>query len=71
MSTTYKDVHYTNGIPNHIETKAVREKVESETFKKMLDMLSSLLDHNHYFRDHYGTACQCQCQCQCQCRGVV
>jgi len=54
-----------------VPDKQKREKVEAETFKKMLDILDDLLSHDHYFTDNYGSACQCQCACNCQCRGIL
>lgn len=54
-----------------VQTKTEREKVEAETFKKMLDVLDELLNHDHLYTDDYGSACQCQCQCACQCRGIL
>lgn len=54
-----------------IQTKTEREKVEAETFKKMLDVLDELLNHDHLYTDDYGSACQCQCACACQCRGIL
>lgn len=54
-----------------VEDKNKRDKVEAETFRKMLDILDDLLNHDHFFTDNYGSACQCQCACACQCRGIL
>jgi hypothetical protein len=54
-----------------VDPKDKREKVEAETFKKMLDALDELLNHDHIYADDYGSACACQCQCACQCRGIL
>ena len=65
---TTQDKTSTSGT---VQVKEKREKVEAETFKKMLDVLDELLNHDHLYTDDYGSACQCQCQCQCQCRGIL
>lgn len=54
-----------------IEEQAKRDKIKAETYKKMLDVLDELLNHDHTYIDNYGSACQCQCQCVCQCRGIL
>ena len=59
----------TSGNPNP-DAVNEREKLEADTFRKMLDVLDSLLSHNHTFTDDYGSACQCTCNCQCNGRGA-
>lgn len=69
MTTDNTDAKISTTGPVPVKTK--RDKVEAETFQKMLDVLDELLGHDHTYTDDYGSACQCQCACACQCRGIL
>ena len=71
MGTEIEDTSVTESTETDIENVNKRKKVDSATFTKMLSIPDDLLDHDHYFSDTYGTACNCQCECNCQCRGVM
>jgi len=44
-----------------VENKEDGDIITAESFREMIDVLDSLIQHNHTFTDTYTTNCQCQC----------
>ena len=50
----------TSGAPA-VATKAAGEVIDAASFRQMVDILDSLVNHQHTFSDDYTANCQCNC----------
>lgn len=50
----------TSGAPA-VPTKAAGEVIDAASFRQMVDILDSLVNHQHTFSDDYTANCQCNC----------
>ena len=41
--------------------KLAGQVIDAESFRDMVNILDSLLDHQHNFSDNYVSNCECQC----------
>lgn len=55
------DTNNHNTSEPSVPNKADGDLITAESFRDMVDVLDSLIEHNHTFTDNYTTNCQCQC----------
>jgi hypothetical protein len=51
---------FTSGVAN-TATKAAGDVIDAASFRQMVDILDSLVAHQHTFSDDYTANCQCNC----------
>lgn len=51
------DIHETT--EPEVQNKEDGDIITAESFREMIDVLDSLIEHNHTFTDTYTTNCQC------------
>jgi hypothetical protein len=44
-----------------IDTVTAGQTINAATFRQMVDILDSLIQHTHTFTDDYTSNCQCNC----------
>jgi hypothetical protein len=59
MVTDNTEEHVSN--VSAVGNKAVGDVIDAGAFREMVDILDSLLDHQHNFTDNYVSNCECQC----------
>jgi hypothetical protein len=52
---------FTTPEPAASTTKAAGEVIDAASFRQMVDILDSIVQHSHTFTDDYTSNCQCNC----------
>jgi len=53
------DTNNHNTSEPEVQDKQEGDVITAESFREMIDVLDSLIEHNHTFTDTYNTNCQC------------
>jgi len=61
MATETKNTDPFNGVATDVDSKATGEEISADSFQQMVDILDSLLEHQHNFTDTYISNCECEC----------
>lgn len=51
---------FTSGVAN-TANKSAGDVIDAASFRQMVDILDSLVQHSHTFTDDYTSNCQCNC----------
>jgi len=51
---------FVSGVAN-TTPKAAGDVIDAASFRQMVDILDSLVEHQHTFSDDYTSNCQCNC----------
>lgn len=59
-TVTDTTANYSNGVALNAN-KATGDTIDAASFRRMVDGIDALIQHNHTFTDDYTANCQCNC----------